>query len=122
MKRNLFWVIVLALVVIPFIFALAQESLDDQGNPNDPTVNPRANACYAGAELAGKCHNDLEWIAGWYLIRFEAGMISRDQVPQDVRWVLPPAGDAPNSGNEPSIPTKPVPSRTPFPTVTPNNL
>jgi hypothetical protein len=64
---------------------------DDRGNPNDPRTNERANACFEGGSMAGKCDAVNEWEAGWYLIRFETGLISREQVPAQHRWTV---GDA----------------------------
>ena len=57
---------------------------------NDPRTNPDANACFVGGSMVGKCgDSDLFWNAGWYLIRFERGLITRDQVPDQYKWVLP---------------------------------
>lgn len=108
MKRKWFWLMLVAVLLLPLLFAHAQESVDDQGNPNDPAVNPRANACYAGASMDGKCHEEIDWIAGWYLIRFEDGIISRDQVPDFVQWVLPGL-----SGTSPTTNDEPAPASTP---------
>jgi hypothetical protein len=30
------------------------------------------------------------WVAGWYLIRFETGLIGRDEFPDQYDWLLPP--------------------------------
>jgi hypothetical protein len=89
MKRALLGLILVIVLIIPFLFIQAADSVDDRGNPNDPAVNERANACYAGAALEGKCHTEDEWIAGWYLIRFQYGIFSRDEVPALYQWVLP---------------------------------
>jgi hypothetical protein len=56
---------------------------------NDPRTNPDANACFIGGSMVGKCDSDLLWNAGWYLIRFEQGLITRGQVPDQYKWVLP---------------------------------
>ncbi len=79
-----------------FVFAA-----DDQGDPNDPTINDRANACYEDGSMAGKCDTEWEWECGWYLIRFESGMISPDGFPTGCISVLPPevaAGLTPSIG------------------------
>ncbi len=89
MKRAIFGMILVVVLAMPLLFIQAGESVDDRGNPNDPAVNERANACYAGAALEGKCHTEDEWIAGWYLIRFQYGIFSRDDVPEQYQWVLP---------------------------------
>ena len=55
--------------------------------PNDPGINPDANACFAGGSLAGICdridvdrdgdidQDDIDWMfrCGWFLIRVELG-------------------------------------------------
>ena len=57
---------------------------------NDPSINPDANACFIGGAWEGTCgDSDLKWNAGWYLIRFEQGLITRDQVPDQYKWVVP---------------------------------
>jgi hypothetical protein len=71
---------------------------------NNPNTNPSANACFAGGALAGKCATtDLDkngqieqseityiYTGGWYLIRFQAGIYSRSEVPLLYHWMLPP--------------------------------
>jgi hypothetical protein len=78
------------LIAVAATIVIAEKGFDDQGNVNDPRVNPRANACYEGGSLEGKCDTDIEWIAGWYLIRYEYMMISRSEFPKYLEWVLPP--------------------------------
>jgi len=90
MKRLISVLLFLLLLVMSFSVIHAADSVDDQGNPNDPTVNDRANACYAGGSLEGKCDSDILWAAGWYLIRFEFGTFERGDIPTWVVWVLPP--------------------------------
>jgi hypothetical protein len=98
MRQKLLGTLCLTLLIFAVSVAFAQtQSVDDQGNPNDPRINPRANACYAGASMEGKCHiagnpelTDWHWTAGWYLIRFEYGLISRADFPQAYADVLPP--------------------------------
>lgn len=68
MKRVL---IVLAVAMFSVLVASAQ-GVDDKGQPNDPAVNERANACFEGGSLEGRCETDAEWTCGWYLIRWEA--------------------------------------------------
>lgn len=99
-KSGLFLVLVLSLALV----VMAQ---DDRGNVNDPTVNERANACYTGGALAGKCTSEWDWIAGWYLIRFEYGLISREAFPEAYRSVLPAL--------DPTVPITDEPVTTPEP-------
>lgn len=72
------------------LLIIAQSGYDDLGNPNDPRLNDRANACYESGTMADKCDSELEWQAGWYRIRFEYGLLGRGEVPAWVAWVLPP--------------------------------
>ena len=99
-KLGLLSILVLSLALV----VMAQ---DDRGNVNDPTVNERANACYAGGTLAGKCTSEWDWIAGWYLIRFEYGLISREAFPEAYRSILPAL--------DPSVPDVDEPVTTPEP-------
>lgn len=64
-------------IALSGIALLAQNSVDDQGDPNDPATNPRANACYAGGSLAGRCNVEWEWVCGWGIIRVEKGLLNR---------------------------------------------
>ncbi|MFN8376467.1 MAG: hypothetical protein U0694_26795 [Anaerolineae bacterium] len=66
-----------------------EQSVDDQGNPNDPAVNERANACYAGAAWEYTCGDDLYmWDAGWYYIRLQAGIFSVTDIPSGFWWII----------------------------------
>jgi hypothetical protein len=87
--RQHFILILLLLVCLIFgsIYISAQE--DDQGNPNDPHVNDRANACYEDGSMESKCDTEWEWICGWYMIRFDAGIFSRSEVPAMCNSLLP---------------------------------
>jgi hypothetical protein len=87
----------LLIVLLVLSFSFLAFALDDQGNPNDPHTNDRANACYEDGSMAGKCDTDWEWEAGWYLIRFEAGMISREDFPAQYAILLPPLPGETNS-------------------------
>jgi hypothetical protein len=85
-RRSLF-------VIIALLFAsliAAAQNLDDDGNPNDPNVNDRANACYTGGSMENKCDEIWDWSCGWYLIRFEAGIILREDFPNQCSILLPP--------------------------------
>lgn len=97
--------IVLSLMIsIVFVSVTAANGLDDQGNPNDPAVNERANACFDGGTLGTeRCNTtdadedgtltqfDIDWMwrCGWFLIRFEEGMIDRDYVPEGCKTAPP---------------------------------
>jgi hypothetical protein len=97
-KKILLLLFVLSFSVLIF-------ALDDQGNPNDPNVNERANACYEDGSMAGKCNMDWEWEAGWYLIRFEFGLISREEFPPRFQHLLPALPVENRTGNGGTVPT-----------------
>ncbi len=68
------------------------------------------NACDVGGTLEGQCETEWEWIAGWYLIRYEEGVFTMADIPGWVNAILPEAHN-PNSGfvsgfdfNDPSNP------------------
>ena len=99
MRRSVIIVIcVFASLMIAVQGLLA--GLDDRGNPNDPRTNERANACFEGGSMAGKCHAENEWEAGWYLIRFETGLITREQVPAQHRWTVDDVAPGPVATEE----------------------
>lgn len=81
---------VLIIVITLLIFGCLVSALDDEGNPNDPTVNDRANACYEDGSMAGKCDTEWEWNCGWYIIRFEYGIFERANVIATCASLLPP--------------------------------
>ncbi|MFN8377652.1 MAG: hypothetical protein U0452_03175 [Anaerolineae bacterium] len=109
MKRakilKLCLVFVFALLVVNGLIAAVGAGVDDQGNPNDPAVNERANACYAGGTMDGKCTNELEWQCSWYLIRFETGMISRAEFPAACAGLLPELPSPAAVPTTPAVPT-----------------
>ena len=91
MKRSILLVTLCVLLLLSLMAVLAAT---DSETPNDPRVNPDANACYTGGSMAGKCKlDDALWIAGWYAIRFDYGLISRDQISDQFKWILPPVGN-----------------------------
>lgn len=40
--------------------------------------------------MEDKCDSQILWDAGWYLIRFQYGLLERHEIPAWVVWVLPP--------------------------------
>jgi hypothetical protein len=94
------------LVLLVFSTSILALALDDQGNPNDPNDNDRANACYDDGSMAGKCLTDLDWEAGWYFIRFEYGLLSREEIPAQYAVLLPPL---PEDENEDGVATETPP-------------
>ncbi len=99
--RYLVMLAVIALLVIGASVALAQggESVDDQGNVNDPNVNERANACYEGGEWEGKCDTLLMWMGGWFRIRLDYGLMTEAELPSMFAWVASPVWGPGASGS-----------------------
>lgn len=86
MKYIALFLLTLAL----FVLGLGLIAAQDTPLPNDPNVNPDANACFEGGSMEGKCgDSEYLWIGGWYKIRFEYGLISRDIFPSLYDWELP---------------------------------
>jgi hypothetical protein len=81
-------IVLLGLIAIVLI-SISAFAADDT-LPNDPNVNPDANACFAGGVWAGKCGDSgYLWEGGWYLIRYFYGLIPRSQFPDQYKWALP---------------------------------
>lgn len=88
-------IVLLVLLILSGVMIVTAQNVDDRGNANDPLVNEDANACYGEGSMAGLCDTDWEWTCGWYLIRFEYGIISRDNFPEICSSLLPEAPAAP---------------------------
>jgi hypothetical protein len=102
MKRVVLAIVSLVLLA-SLVVALAATHSE---TPNDPHLNPDANACYTGGSMAGKCKlDDQLWIAGWYAIRFEYGLISANQIPDQYKWLL--------NSTTPLVTEEPAPTATP---------
>jgi hypothetical protein len=113
-KTALFLFAFLVLLIAATVLA---SSVDDQGTSNDPRVNERANACYEGGTLAFRCTSDDLWELGWYLIRFEFGLISRENFPARFAYALPPLWMpfTPVATLVPTVTLTPLPTTTPLP-------
>lgn len=91
MTRRIFIGMAIGMLLLSLVAVFAAS---DSENPNDPAVNPNANACYTGGSMAGKCKADKQlWIAGWYAIRYQRGLITADQIPDPYKWLLDTTGD-----------------------------
>jgi hypothetical protein len=88
-KAYLISLIIFVLIAMSGIALLAQSSVDDRGNANDPSTNPRANVCYAGGSLAGKCDAEWKWVCGWGIARVEAGMLNRAVLASECQGLMP---------------------------------
>lgn len=87
--------LVLVILLLATFASLAQEEI----NSNDPLTNENANACNEGGSMEGKCNIDFDgngivdqyevdwaWECGWYIIRYDAGMLS--SVPERCQTLL----------------------------------
>jgi hypothetical protein len=88
MKRLALFCLTLALLLLGISVIAAQDETETL--PNDPRVNPDANACSEGGSMEGKCgDSEYLWAGGWYKIRFDYGLIGRDIFPDQYKWELP---------------------------------
>jgi hypothetical protein len=119
-----------SLIIVGMAFALSSQNDRGSRNRNDPTRSWTANACFPGGSLAGTCDTVEEWIAGWFLIRYEHGLISLEDFPRRYRWILPTNTPAPvvpsNTATQTLMPTStasltPTNTLTPTDTFTPTN-
>lgn len=112
MKKPLSMMIIALMLLLGFgsAFATGPTGLigtDDLGNPNDPNKNERANACFEGGTMAGKCDSEWAWTCGWYLIRYEAGIFSRAVFPDTCAILLPSLIESAPTSVPPLPPTWP---------------
>jgi len=89
MKAKISFILIVVLTICLSAVLVVAEGTDDQGNPNDPTNNNRANACYEGGSMEDKCDTNWEWVCGWYIIRLDSGIYSRDEIPAFCDSLLP---------------------------------
>lgn len=94
-----------SLFVVLMIFISALTNAEETPNPLDPRTNENANACYQGGSMDGRCQNALHWNAGWYLIRWEFMLMTREDVPLIYAWVLPPLKADGSDAGLPSFPS-----------------
>lgn len=86
LKRTILTMLIMLFSVV----LVSADGVDDQGNPNDPNVNDRANACYTDGAMADKCDTPWEWICGWHVIRLDAqDEASRAAFPPACTSLLP---------------------------------
>jgi hypothetical protein len=115
MKRLIPLMLVLALLVLSFPAMGAEEVATcttdaDDGSKLPVCGTPDDNECYAGGTMAGKCESEWDWKGGWYMARFNAGDLSREQVPADWQMLLPPLPPPPppvssGGGGDPIVAT-----------------
>jgi hypothetical protein len=108
MKKRFGLIALLSLIFVLSSMVMMAQGVDDEGNPNDPTVNERANACYETGSMETKCGNNdwnkngvvdsyeiqWDWTCGWHLIRFEYELVSREDFPTQCSILLPSEEEA----------------------------
>ncbi len=105
MKRfTLLFVTVLILVLGFSALHAADISQTCANDPNDPSGLPQCytsadNECYQGGVLYREenqdgCPTIWDWKAGWFLARYNRGLLSRANFPQEFESVLPPLSKA----------------------------
>jgi hypothetical protein len=82
MKRVIVMMVALLMLALT-LTALANEPQPEPGSRAD-------NECNPGGTMAGKCTNDWEWKGGWYIARFNEGLLKREEVPTEYQFLLPP--------------------------------
>jgi hypothetical protein len=64
---------------------------DPEDSSGLPECGTRAdNECNPGGTMEGKCDNEWLWKAGWEIARFNDGRMTREQVNDAWRFLLPP--------------------------------
>ncbi len=89
MRRSTMLYAVAILMFVSLFGAQAVFAGSEFSEENDPNHDPQANACMAGGSLEGQCYSEAHWNAGWYLVRFEHGLLDPAEFPDDYAWVLP---------------------------------
>ncbi|MEO1644352.1 MAG: hypothetical protein AAFR67_04150 [Chloroflexota bacterium] len=89
--------------------------VDDQGNPNDPTINDRANACYTDPRFLNQCDTSIEWVCGYFVIRYDYGLLDSQALETVGCGVYLPSEPEPVQMNTDSSQASTVP-----PITTPN--
>lgn len=94
-NRNLVFIGIAAIAALMISLQIAASNLE-----NDPNEDEQANACSEGGSMEGKCITEQDWEAGWYVIRYEYGLISAEDFPDWLKWALPD----PETTEEPRTP------------------
>ena len=82
---------IVVLIILTLATGILVSANTGQSASNDPNESPTANGCFEGGSMEGKCQTETEWRAGWYVIRYEYGIFTRDQVPSWAAWAIRPA-------------------------------
>ena len=95
--RKGIYIIVLALIVVTGMSMLraGDESTPLPGTPADNECNP-GGVLYREENQDG-CPTIWYWKAGWFLARFNQGIISREDFPKEFGSVLPPLQPLPEA-------------------------
>ncbi|MBN8635454.1 MAG: hypothetical protein J0M07_09045 [Anaerolineae bacterium] len=102
MKKPMLLMLLLLLVAVSGLLVVSAQTetpenlLCTEDGSNGIQCNTVAdNECFPGGDMAwesgnGPCEqgNQEVWVCGWYLARYNAGLIST--MPLDCHWVFPP--------------------------------
>jgi hypothetical protein len=99
-QRFALVLVAVALLLIPaFPFVSAQDpegpyctTDPDDGSGLPECYTPEDNECYEGGELEFRCFEPAHWVIGWYLARYNQGLIGADDMPEWVALSLFPPG------------------------------
>lgn len=87
-----FWMVGIVLALLVGMSAVrAEENTPQPGTPEDNECNP-GGVLYREENQDG-CPSLWYWKAGWFLARFNRGLISRADFPKEFESVLPPLTD-----------------------------
>lgn len=106
--RSILTILLSAFLLLGFSISLAQ-------SPNDPAVNPDANACYDGGSMDGTCTRDRDvnddgvineldtdylFRCGWYKIRVKNDMMSESVLDKKCEFETPEPTPMPTSESD----------------------
>lgn len=88
MRKGLLISGLLLVLLMGMTWVYADDSTPKPGTPEDNECNP-GGVLYREENQDG-CPNLWYWKAGWFLARFNRGLISREDFPKEFESVLPP--------------------------------
>ncbi len=95
MRKGLLISGLLLVLLMGMTWVYADDSTPKPGTPEDNECNP-GGVLYREENQDG-CPNLWYWKAGWFLARFNRGLISREDFPKEFESVLPPLNKDENS-------------------------
>lgn len=105
-RKRVLLVGIIFVVLMTGLVVRADDATPEPGTPQENECNP-GGLLYREENQDG-CPNEWYWKAGWYLAAVNNGRISRDDVPDEFKSVLPPLPDASDSNDPQDIPELPI--------------